>query len=189
VNLASLEQTFRANRGPILGVAAAGVAGLALLRRKRAGGNTAAPLSPGASYSAGAQIAGTTGGVYDSSASDVYGVVGPQLEALSKQLNAVASAKPKPAPTPVPKTTVPKVNPGYYQVAGGTTVYYVSASGARDWITPTEGKALFPTTASKKKITQVAVDNGLWKKTTLVGKDSAKAKTYWVGGDPKKGSK
>lgn len=111
-----LAQTFAAHKVPILAAGAAGVAGLALYRRKT--GDTA-PSGATSDASAGGQTAGMNGaGYYDSSASDEYGLVQPQLESLGDQitslsdkLNNVPVSKPpapKPTPAPVVKKPAPK---------------------------------------------------------------------------------
>lgn len=111
-----LAQTFAAHKVPILAAGAAGVAGLALYRRKT--GDTA-PSGATSDASAGGQTAGMNGaGYYDSSASDVYGLEQPQLESLGDQitslsdkLNNVPVSKPpapKPTPAPVVKKPAPK---------------------------------------------------------------------------------
>lgn len=87
--LGDLGQTFEAHKVPILAAAGAGVVALALLRKRQAGGSAPAAAAPSSAgvYSAGGQTAGMHGaGYFDSSASDVYGLVQPQLESLQGQL-------------------------------------------------------------------------------------------------------
>jgi nucleoid-associated protein YgaU len=82
--LGDLSQTFDAHRGPILAAAAAGVVGVALWQRHK---GATAPAGDTANVSAGGQTAGMNGAAaYDSSASDIYGLVQPQLESLGGQL-------------------------------------------------------------------------------------------------------
>jgi nucleoid-associated protein YgaU len=121
VNLASLEASFDAHRMPILAAAGAGVAVLALAKKKKgktsdaaAGGMAMVDPTTGLMlpYSAGGQTS-SMGGAYDSSASDLYGAIQPQMESLgNNQQNlkdAVSQLTDKlntlsqtPPPTPVP---------------------------------------------------------------------------------------
>jgi nucleoid-associated protein YgaU len=120
MSLDQLGPQFDAHKGPILATAAAGVVGFALYQRHKA--TTAAPAGPAqgvatAPASAGGQLAGVNGAAaYDSSASDIYGLVQPQLESLGGQLTdlkskldliplsapPIVAAPPAPAPTPAP---------------------------------------------------------------------------------------
>jgi outer membrane biosynthesis protein TonB len=110
-----LAQTFQAHKVPILAAGAAGVAGLALYRSKT-GGNAASGATSDAS--AGGQTAGMNGaGYYDSSASDVYGLVQPQLESLGNQIGDLADklnkvpVTPAPVSKPAPHPVVKKPTP------------------------------------------------------------------------------
>lgn len=107
-DLSALSAAFEAHKVPILAAAAAGTAGLAYYRKK----HPTAPAGPAqgvSTASAGGQTAGMNGAAaYDSSASDVYGLVQPQLESLGNQLSTLAdrmnsvpvAAAPTPAPAP-----------------------------------------------------------------------------------------
>jgi hypothetical protein len=127
VNLDQLGASFAQNRTAILGTAAAGVVGFALYKRKQAGGATAAPASAAAPvYSAGGQTAGMYGAnAYDSSASDVYGLVQPQLESLGSQLsdlNTKLGSVPvsqAPASPVASRLANPLYNGNYIRNAGG----------------------------------------------------------------------
>jgi hypothetical protein len=108
----TLAATFEANRVPILAAAGAGVVGLALLKRK----SGAAAAGPTSNVSSGQQTAGMTGAAaYDSSASDLYGAIQPQLESLGGQLADLRNQWnstppiPVPAPTPPPSSYTPPV--------------------------------------------------------------------------------
>lgn len=99
MNTSQLSATVQANKGPLLAAAAAGVAGLALLRKKKA---PAADPTADTGYSAGSQTAGMSG-AYDSTASDLYGAVGPQLESLAGQItNLQNSLNTPPVKVPAP---------------------------------------------------------------------------------------
>lgn len=97
---------FAAHRTAILGGGAAAVAGLALLRRKRAAtvpaGATAGATVPGTIPAA--AVAGPTAG-YDSSNYDVYSALQPELEQLRQTIGASAAAAPAPASSPLLNNT------------------------------------------------------------------------------------
>lgn len=104
MNLDQLGGQFDANKGPILATAAAGVVAFALYQRHKSGGAAAGPAQgvAVAPASAGGQTATMRGGgAYDSSASDLYGAIQPQLESLGHRLDAIPLAAP-PASTPAP---------------------------------------------------------------------------------------
>lgn len=118
MNPDQLRAAFENNKPVVVGGALAGVVGLALWRKKNGGGQADA----GAALSAGSQTAAASGGAaYDSSASDLYGAIQPQLEAIGQQLSQLQNPKPStiPAPKPAPKTvhvdpqpkTLPKPGP------------------------------------------------------------------------------
>lgn len=118
MDTASLQATFEKNKVPILAAAGAGVVGLGLYAKKKkaAGG----PAAAGTSASAGGQTAGMTGGAaYDSSASDLYGAIQPQLESLGAQLTSLQNLYGTQPPTPVP---APTANPTPSSGGGSTSV-------------------------------------------------------------------
>jgi hypothetical protein len=107
VNAGQLEAAFAKNKPAIIGAGVVGVVGFALYSRRKdasvpdgAGAGTAA-----AAYSAGMQTVPMSGagGVYDSSASDLFGAISPQLESLQGQLTDLQGAKATPGTVPVPK--------------------------------------------------------------------------------------
>lgn len=120
MNGAQLAATFEANKVPVMAAAAAGVVGLALVKRKSSSSSSSpstsgAPVTttqtPGASsyYSTGGQTAGMSGGgVYDSTSSDLFGAISPQLESLGQQVTALQSSLSSPSantvPVPAPTT-------------------------------------------------------------------------------------
>lgn len=100
-----LEETFTQHKTVILGGAAAGVVGLALLTRRRAGGDVAAALPADQGYSAGGQVA-----AYDSTANDLYGALSPQLSSIANDLHALGEKKaatPTPPRPPIPVPAAP----------------------------------------------------------------------------------
>lgn len=125
MNLAQLEATVQANKVPIMGTAAAGVAALALYRKHKAAavGATAGSSADGTTgatspagvvlpYSAGGQTAGAAGGVYDSTSADLAGYLGPQLEAIGNAQTALQQLlTQQQSATPVPAAPVPAAAP------------------------------------------------------------------------------
>lgn len=116
MNLATVRTALTRNKRGLMIAGAAAVGALALLARKKAGGDTpvagAAASGSSTSPTSGSTSAGgyTTYAPYDSSGSDVYGAIQPQLEELRDMFGqipsavgeAVAGALPAPAPTPTP---------------------------------------------------------------------------------------
>lgn len=107
MNLSELPAVLEKNKAAAAGVGAVAVVGFALYaKRKGAGSSTNA----GAALSAGSQTAAASGGAaYDSSTSDLYNALEPQLEAIGNQLDQMqgpktipAPAPPAPAPAPAP---------------------------------------------------------------------------------------
>jgi hypothetical protein len=166
MDLGNLGAVFAANKVPILATAAAGVTGFALYKRHQGASSTAAGAGD-SSASAGGQTAGMTGGgAYDSSASDLYGAIQPQLESLGTQvtnlqdkLNSVPVAKP-PASTPA---KAPAYKAGYYKAAGTDLTYYYNGS-TLDWLSKAEGHALGVNTGGKNaaQVKLLPVDATLW---------------------------
>lgn len=157
MNLDQLGKSFQQHKAPILAAGAAGVVGLALLKRKQTGGGAGpGPASSGGvSVSGGGQLAGANGApYYDSSASDVYGLVQPQLESLGNQitdlgskLNAVPVSSAPPS-RPISSTLfAPKLtgryvyytNGAYGEVEDDGSVYGISTAEA----TPEQWKTIF----------------------------------------------
>jgi hypothetical protein len=176
MDLGNLGAVFAANKVPILATAAAGVTGFALYKRHQGASSTAAGAGD-SSASAGGQTAGMTGGgAYDSSASDLYGAIQPQLESLGNQvtslqdkLNSVPVAKaPTPAkPTPsTAKPATPKLptyRAGYYKAAGTDLTYFYNGS-TLDWLSKAEGRALGVNAGGKNaaQVKLLPVDATLW---------------------------
>lgn len=141
-----LKAWFAKNRGlKLVGLAAAAVAGYAVIRRLQAGGDLTAPGSDkGAGTLSSDQLQTMRGaaGYYDSTATDVYNSIQPQLDALAAQIAALSSTKappatgsggstgsgsttpkPKPKPTPTPKPKPkPKTTYTTYTIKRGDTL-------------------------------------------------------------------
>ena len=106
MNVGDLTAKIQANKKPLAIAGAAGVAGLALMQRKKAGGDVSAsaPVA-GSSTSSLASPNGQV--VYSSEASDVYNALQPQLSTVSTgvaQLLADKSAAEAADAIPVPGT-------------------------------------------------------------------------------------
>lgn len=125
MNLADLPAALEKNKTAAAGVGAVAVVGFALYQKRKNAGST--PPDAGAALSAGSQTAAASGGAaYDSTASDLYGALQPQLESLGRQLDQLQNPKTIPAPaqphgtglippppkttpkTPVPPKTIPR---------------------------------------------------------------------------------
>lgn len=97
MNLGGLRNTIGRNKG-LLGVAGAAVVAALAWRSRSAKASAAPGTSTGlASYGAGYQTSAATG--YDSTASDVYNAIQPQIENLQRIWEEQQAATP---PTPVP---------------------------------------------------------------------------------------
>jgi LysM repeat protein len=187
VNTAALGATFEANKVPIMAAAGAGVVGLALLHKKKtaaasstaAAGGAVATSQTTSGYSTGAQTAGMNGApYYDSSASDVYGAIQPQLESLGGQLTditnrlnntqqstmpvsaptPVVTPAPAPAPAPAPKPYVAPAPPP-------VPVAAPPAHAVDTWVTVNRGDTLSGIAARfpQRNITAASIgrDNGI----------------------------
>ncbi|MBN9375100.1 MAG: hypothetical protein J0I40_06865, partial [Cellulomonas sp.] len=117
--LTNLRAGFARNKKTLAILGAVAVAGFALLMRNRAK-TTAAAAAPATSYSNGAgatsstPYATTSTSTYDSTASDVYNSLQPQIEQLQQMLSS----------TPVPNTSAsPSVPDGFYQAAGDQAIF------------------------------------------------------------------
>lgn len=163
---------FEKNKTVALGGGVAVVVVLALVSRSRSGeaatgtGGAAAPASQ--SLSAGGQVAG---GVYDSTASDLYSALSPELSSISQSLEKLNGSGTPATPVPAaPKPLTRTFADGFYRVAGEDTIYRVGAGGTqRDWLAYNEATALGFTTKDNKGLTLVSADDNRWAKTKLVG--------------------
>lgn len=116
MNLGQLTGWIQQNKKPLAIAGAVGVGGLALMQRGKSGGGDAGggPMVDAAPTSgAGARYGLTTGGgAYDSTASDVYNAIAPQLEEVRDLLNQ--QNKP-----PVPVVAPPKASTMYAPTGTG----------------------------------------------------------------------
>lgn len=158
MNPAALAALFAKHKTAILGGSAAAVAGLALVSRKKAGGDVASSgPSAGATIPAAAVVPG--GGSYDSSAYDVYSALQSELGPLLDQARKANSVITAPAPTSSPLLGY---KPGLYRRSGTTQIFQLSADGTLDYLTLDEHKKLVQ---SGQKVTDVSKDNNFWKRT------------------------
>lgn len=103
MNLDQVQAYIGQHKPVVLGAAAAGVVGLALVQRRKAG--TAAPAGtprPAGTIPAAAVVPSQqTSSTYDSSAFDVYNALGSQLGQLSEQIRQTTGGGITTAPDPV----------------------------------------------------------------------------------------
>lgn len=93
MNGAQISAFFNKNKPLVLGTAAVGVTGLALLQRGKSTGGPGAPVAatvPG--IPAAAVVPASAGGTYDSGSVDVYNALQPTLEAILQQGNRQTDA-------------------------------------------------------------------------------------------------
>lgn len=173
MNLGQLTALAEKNKPALIGGGAVLAVGVGLYSRKKKADSVAAGGDPRGSevpagtpaglalpYSVGGQsypMSGA-GGVYDSSASDLYGAVAPQLESLQEQLTGIkdklntpvpvpapvaappAAAPPPPPPTPatvpVPAAAPAGSGPQWVTVRRGDTLSGIAARYREQWITP-----------------------------------------------------
>lgn len=127
MNPEQLQAFFAEHKTAVLGTAAAGVVGLALLQRKKkttAGGTS----QPAGTIPAAAVVpSNALQGSYDSSAYDVYSALQPQIAQLSDQLNRGNSVTA--APAPIASTLFAPSGSGNY-VRYGSSIAEVESDGS-----------------------------------------------------------
>lgn len=96
-------QALAKNKPALIGAGVVGVVGLGLYSRSKKGEAAPAAADPAGSYSGGGQVAGA-GGAYDSTASDIYGALSPQLLHIGDQLDKLVNTPKPPTPVPAPTT-------------------------------------------------------------------------------------
>lgn len=159
MNTADLKAYVNAHKGP-LGIAGAlVVAGLALYARKRSAlAKAGSPGGTTSSSTSGATSAGTYSAYgqtvpYDSSATDVYNQLQPQIEALQQMSRNIPVSSAPTAASDLPD--------GYYQAAGDQAIFKAK-NGTLDFLTQPEAVALgYPTP------TIVSKDDPMWKAPVL----------------------
>ncbi|MBN9327809.1 MAG: hypothetical protein BGO38_07900 [Cellulomonas sp. 73-145] len=121
MNLASLRAGLTKNKTPLMALGAVAVAGLAWRARSQA----KTPGSSGTTYSTGAgstsptpySYAPTSGGTsYDSTASDVYNAIQPELEQLQRLYSSVPVPGTPTTPAPSPSWTASETDPRRQQI-------------------------------------------------------------------------
>ncbi|MDO8107149.1 hypothetical protein Q6348_08060 [Isoptericola sp. b441] len=181
MNLAQLKASLARNKKPLAIAGAVGVAGLAwATSRRKSGGATSSGTSSAVSYPSGSAPSPSyytpgSAGTYDSTGTDVYNALQPQLQDIRDQLNQLNNPDPSTIPTPVPAdpgTSVPPgetmtpVSQGYYRRAGTTAVYEAFNNGTMKWLDRAAYLA-----AGKPKYTDVNATDPLWNRT-VVGTDA-----------------
>lgn len=146
MNTAQLSALFAEHKTAVLGSAAAAVAGLALIQRKKAaGGSTAVGARVPGTIPAAAVVpdGGTVGGGYDSTSYDLYNALQPEigqiLAAQQAQQTGGAGDGAAAAPTPIASTLfAPTYNGKYVHFSSGQTAE-VESDGSLLNLTPQEG--------------------------------------------------
>lgn len=126
MNVAELQAYVAKNKPVVLGAAAVGVVGLALLKRKGAapaGGQTGSASSrpaPGTIPAAAVVPSQQTASTYDSSAYDVYNALSGQLGQLSEQMQQTRGGSISSAPAPIASTLLePTYSGNYFGMGSG----------------------------------------------------------------------
>lgn len=169
LNLAALKAGLQRNKVPLGVGGVAVVGGLAYMQNRRGGsgapadgsgtvGTISAP-SPG-----GASIAGYAG-PYDSSSSDTYNALQPQLENVGSAVDELRKLW-EADKSPIPVALAPSQQPGYYNRAGTAAIYRLDDAGNIDHLQFDEWAAL-----GKPGATAVARDDLLWTQP-LLGTDA-----------------
>jgi len=167
VNPAQLSAYFAAHKTAVLGTAAAAVAGLALIQRKKtagaAGATTAGATVPGTIPAAAVVPAGgTIGGGYDSSSFDLYNAFQPEIDQIlqlqqAQQTGGTAGGGINAAPAPVASTLLsPSYDGNYVRFADGQ-VDEVEGDGSLLWLNPSEAKKAFGGGSWAGKVNQLTV--------------------------------
>lgn len=162
MNPARLRAFFAANKLPILGTAAAGVTGLALLNRRKASGGaqaTGVGGSPAGTIPAAAVVPGGGGG-YDSSAYDVYSALQSQLAPILEQQRKANSVTVAPAPV-----ASSMFKPGFYQASGSKGIYLLDSAGNRDLLGSM--REFYELGGSVKNVTKISKDSTFFRLPSL----------------------
>lgn len=159
MNLQALKASVLANKVP-LGVGGAALVAVLAWRTKIIGAKTAAAAD---ATPTGYAVAGVSSSPYassgytapnDSTGSDVYNAIQPQLEALKQLMTPTAS--------PIPVPAVPQHAAGYYRPAGETGIFRYDEAGQLDWLNGPQYAAL-----GSPAYTDVSPDDAMWKSPSL----------------------
>lgn len=166
MNPAQLSAFFAAHKTAVLGTAAAAVAGLALVQRKKAGGPagaTAGATVPGTIPAAAVIPAGgTVGGGYDSSSYDLYNALQPEISQIlqqqqNQQTGGTTGGGVTAAPAPIASTLLnPSYSGNYVRFADGQ-IDEVENDGSLLWLNPSEAKKAFKGGSWVGKVNQLTV--------------------------------
>jgi len=141
MNPAQLQAYVEQHKPVVFGVAAAGVVGVALLRRKKAGGDVAAApakAQPAGTIPAAAVVPSQqTASTYDSSAYDVYNALTGQLEQLRQTVGGAPATTQAP-PKPIASTLFAPSGTGNYVRYKNGTIGEVESDGSIYGIAPGE---------------------------------------------------
>ena len=183
--MTDLPALFQQHKKELAVAGAALVGGLALMKRHQAGGDaTPAAAAAGSTTSRGAVVPSGSSGqvVYDSSASDIYNSMAPLIQQLASSLDRQNTTDPDntiPVPVAAPAPAAPRVNSGFYAIAGDPTgqgaVYQFNAdTQTRDWLSGDEWHAMgSPLTG------YLAINDAAWSTAKLVGGEAPNAGNWW----------
>lgn len=134
---------LEANKKPLAIVGVAGVAGLALLQRRKAGGDVGvaqAGAAPAGAAASGGSLASPAGQVvYSSAASDTYNALQPQLSTIGTAVAGLLAEKSKTADIiPIASTLYAPSNTGNVVRDAQGSVVEVQADGSLYGLTPKE---------------------------------------------------
>lgn len=149
MNPDKLRALFEQHKTAILGTAAAAVAGLALVQRRRttAGAGAAGPTAVGATVPGtmpAAAVVGSSGGGYDSTSFDLYNALQPEISQIlqqqqSQQTGGAPGGGVSEAPAPIASTLfAPTYNGNYVHFLSGETAE-VESDGSLLNLTQSEG--------------------------------------------------
>lgn len=159
MNLEKLRAAFSKNRLALGGLGAVAVAALAWRARSEKSTGTDAPAGdvtrPAGTSATPSYYTAT--GAYDSTATDIYNAIQPQLE----ELRTIASKIPVPGSETTP-AEAPSMPNGYYQAAGDQAVFKYD-DGNLDFLTFGEYQAL-----GSPAYTQVSRDDPFWGKSKVL---------------------
>lgn len=157
--LARLRAAITKHKWPLAALGAVAVAGLAWQARSSSGSGdggqdgegvaVAAWTAPRATSPAGGY---TAGGAYDSTASDIYGALQPQLEAVQRLLEGGRDTA----------SAVPAQVQGYVRKAGTNPVYEALSDGTLRWVDKVEFLAL-----GQPRVTDIGATDPIWRTRTV----------------------
>lgn len=155
--LAKLRAAFTKNRVTLGALGVVAVAALAWRARTTQGAADATDSDVSQPAGTSTSPSYYTAGAYDSTATDIYNAIQPQLE----ELRQIASQIPVPGTETTPAAS-PSYATGYYRQAGSPHIFYYDDSGKLDYISSTEFKKL-----GTPKPIDIPINASLWSAPTV----------------------